>query len=460
MTAYKPTFIRDALVSVLAQTWKNFELIICDDSPDDRIGQIVASLADPRIRYEKNPTRLGSQQNYVRVFSAARGDFCKFVCDDDRLAPDCVERMVRCLQAHPDVTLVTSARDLIDEQGKVQPPIGATRRVCTEDSRMDGALMVHQMLESRTNFIGEPTTVMFRRVDLAWVRPHLICYKGMPATGNGDVTKWLNLLGRGDAIYLTEPLSQFRVHSEQAQRVEPRVFERGVLAWELNRSQATDLGNFLSGSVPDCVPAPLGGRPWRLSARGEGEPRWQSTDMDLAEDWAGQHCRGQVSPAVLKQLVDLSRRFPNSIRLRFQLVSALLTLGLLEQANKVWSTVRELCPPIRPMSGVSTQQVPYTIAPVAVFTLVSHLPSVTALIQISTVEMTQPTELTLTLEGSEPLRAVLPAGQPMVEVSLPVDPTESARSLVLRWSRSPNLPESGAPHLIGLGAMLRRPLRG
>jgi hypothetical protein len=182
--------------------------------------------------------------------------------------------------------------------------------------------------------------------------------------------------------------------------------------------------------------------------------------MDLAEGWAGQHCRGQVSPAVLKQLVDLSRRFPNSIRLRFQLVSALLTLGLLEQANKVWSTVRELCPPIRPMSGVSTQQVPYTIAPVAVFTLVSHLPSVTALIQISTVEMTQPTELTLTLEGSEPLRAVLPAGQPMVEVSLPVDPTESARSLVLRWSRSPNLPESGAPHLIGLGAMLRRPLRG
>src|SRR5206468_8220282 len=121
-----PRFFAASLDSALAQTYENIEITVCDDSSDSAIEEAVrARAASGRIHYERNATRLGVRANYRRCFERAGGEFVKFLCDDDLLAPTCVAMLLDAFRRTPDVTLATSHRQLIDAEGRrhpVQPP--------------------------------------------------------------------------------------------------------------------------------------------------------------------------------------------------------------------------------------------------------------------------------------------------------------------------------------------------
>ena len=241
--AYNPRYFRVALESALNQIYTNLEIIVCDDSPTTDIGEIVtkASAHDGRIRYIKNKERLGGYRNYQQCFDLATGEYIKFLNDDDLLHPECVERMVRCLNWHPDVTLVSSHRQIIDAQGKSCDDILPTQRPVSEDSIIDGLSACNLMLARRMNYIGEPTTTMFRRQDMENVKPCMMDLAGVKVGMNGDVVMWMNLLSKGDLIYLVDTLSCFRQHPEQRQR-EPGVGQMGLAAWKQIVEQGRRLG--------------------------------------------------------------------------------------------------------------------------------------------------------------------------------------------------------------------------
>ncbi|MGH7742162.1 MAG: glycosyltransferase, partial [Candidatus Eiseniibacteriota bacterium] len=218
MTAFNPRYFETALESALAQTYRNLEVVIGDDRCTNEIERMVAAHPDSRIRYQHNPANLGEKQNLIECFARARGEYVKFLNDDDLLLPECVARMVRCLNQHPEVTLVTSHRQRIDVTANALPEIAPTRRPVQQDSIIDGVSAIRAMLESGLNFIGEPSTTMFRRADLAPTQPNILSFAGREAIGTVDVTMWTNLLSRGDLIYLTDTLSSFRIHPEQAQK--------------------------------------------------------------------------------------------------------------------------------------------------------------------------------------------------------------------------------------------------
>src|SRR5204863_8507479 len=132
---------------------------------------------DPRVSYEWNTEKLGGTGNYLRCLERARGPFIKFLNDDDVLAPSCVERMVAVLRAEPDVTLVTSRRQCIDEHGNFLPDNYYTRKVADFDSVFEGTAYAACML-AYGNCVGEPTTTMFRKEDASWVRPHFMSFGG------------------------------------------------------------------------------------------------------------------------------------------------------------------------------------------------------------------------------------------------------------------------------------------
>lgn len=261
--AYKPRFFREALESALAQGWPSLEVVVSDDSGGDEIGAAVRAVAggDPRVRYHRNPTNVGGRRNYLRCLELARGEYVKFLNDDDVLLPGCVERMARCLQAVPGATLVTSHRGTVDATGARLGEGPATRRVVLEDALVDGVSAVDLMIESSTNFIGEPSTTMFRRADVADASPHLMSFAGEAAVANGDTHVWASLLSKGHLVYLASTLSLFRVHDAQAQR-DPAFRERGIRGWETLGERARDLGFRSSGPVPRLVWTPLGARPW------------------------------------------------------------------------------------------------------------------------------------------------------------------------------------------------------
>jgi glycosyltransferase involved in cell wall biosynthesis len=89
------SFIAEAIESVLAQSFGDFELLVIDDCSLDRTRQIVASFAtrDSRIVLLENSRNLGMVHNWNRCLKVARGEFIKFLFGDDLLsAPNALEK--------------------------------------------------------------------------------------------------------------------------------------------------------------------------------------------------------------------------------------------------------------------------------------------------------------------------------------------------------------------------------
>ncbi len=233
--AYKPAHFGAALDSALAQTWPRGEIIVGDDSGADEIAALVAQRRDRvrdgwELRYLRHEPPLGGRGNYLRLFDEARGAYIKYLNDDDLLAPGCVERMAMVLGDHPGVTLVTSYRRLIDGDGNVLPDEAFNIPVLAHDGIIDGRALATHVLSRVTNLVGEPSTVMFRRADLADNRPHPMSYHDRSARRNGDMSMWTTLLARGDAAWFAAPLSSFRQHADQVQKSD--VFlQEARLAW-------------------------------------------------------------------------------------------------------------------------------------------------------------------------------------------------------------------------------------
>jgi glycosyltransferase involved in cell wall biosynthesis len=118
-------FLAAALDALLAQTFTDFELIISDNGSTDRTGQIAERYAaqDPRVRYVRHPVNRGSSFNHNFVIEQARGEFFKWVSDDDLYAPDLLQRCIDALDARPEISLAHAWTAFIDDQGQVTDKI-------------------------------------------------------------------------------------------------------------------------------------------------------------------------------------------------------------------------------------------------------------------------------------------------------------------------------------------------
>ena len=110
-------YIAEAVRSVLAQTYGNFELLIIDDGSPDRSIEICQQFIDPRIQIiqQKNRGLSGARNTGIRH---ATGDYLAFLDGDDLWAPEKLERHVAHLDTSSKVGISFSRSAFIDEQGK------------------------------------------------------------------------------------------------------------------------------------------------------------------------------------------------------------------------------------------------------------------------------------------------------------------------------------------------------
>jgi len=94
-------FISEAIESVLAQEFRDFELVICDDCSTDRTWEIIHGFADPRIRAVRNPRNIGEYPNRNQALALARGKYIIYIDGDDCLYPHGLGFMVKMLEAFP-----------------------------------------------------------------------------------------------------------------------------------------------------------------------------------------------------------------------------------------------------------------------------------------------------------------------------------------------------------------------
>jgi glycosyltransferase involved in cell wall biosynthesis len=196
-------FLAETIRSVLAQTYRDFELVVLDNASPDRSGAIARSFGDPRIRVERNATTLSQPDNWNRVLELARAPLVKVVCADDLLHPRCLEFQVGPMEADPGLAVVASRRHMIDEESRVIVPrrgLGGLTGVRT------GVEVARRVVRNGANPIGEPGGVLFRRDDFfaagGW-RPDRRFVM--------DLDLWMRLLEYGEFLGLPESLAAFRI---------------------------------------------------------------------------------------------------------------------------------------------------------------------------------------------------------------------------------------------------------
>ena len=208
-------FLRQCIDSILAQTFADFELLVVDDQSSDDTLSIVESYAaqDPRIRVLRNEQNLGLVGNWNRCVELARGEWIKFVFQDDLIAPGCIERMLSACET--DTALVACAREFLFDPETTQEVrewyLGSEstiREAWGKEKKISAEKFCQATLRQLgTNLIGEPTAVLLhRRVFQIFgdFNPVLIM--------SCDLEYWARVAVHTGLMVIAEPLATFRVH--------------------------------------------------------------------------------------------------------------------------------------------------------------------------------------------------------------------------------------------------------
>lgn len=201
-------FLPDAIESVLHQTWQDYELLIIDNASTDETREVVGRYAgkDRRIRLIINRENIGQINNWNKCLAEARGIYIKYLFADDVLtSPVALARMVGVLEADSRVSLVASARRIVDAELQERKTCAMYR----SDRSVEGPKVIARSLWEHKNLIGEASAVMFRRTQA--VRGFSSDYIAL-----NDLEMWFHLLEQGALHFIAEPLCSIRLHPQQA----------------------------------------------------------------------------------------------------------------------------------------------------------------------------------------------------------------------------------------------------
>lgn len=160
-------FIERCIDSVLAQTFRDFELVIADNASTDGTREIVQAYAarEPRIRLTLNPENIGQIENVNLVFRLSRGELFRWVGADDWLEPAYAERCVAALDADPGaIGVSTFFRTHLDSGEAFYDEWNGERMECPDPSRRFARML---WFFHASDLYYDPIYALYRREFLA-----------------------------------------------------------------------------------------------------------------------------------------------------------------------------------------------------------------------------------------------------------------------------------------------------
>lgn len=153
----KPHYVVRVLQSVLQQTYRNVEIIISDDSPDEDIKEAIEPYTNElSIQYFHNQPALGSPKNWNAALDKGKGDLLVLMHQDDWYhAPDALEQYVKVFNQNPGVDFVFCRNTAVDEEGRVTV-LQARSEMLPQLSQKPNRLVLAQV-------IGPPSNTMLKR---------------------------------------------------------------------------------------------------------------------------------------------------------------------------------------------------------------------------------------------------------------------------------------------------------
>ena len=266
-------FVAEAIESVLAQTFDDFELLVIDDRSGDRTLDIVGSYRDPRLHVHQNDARLGIAGNWNRCLELARGEFFCLFHQDDVMLPENLAQKIQLLEADPSVGFVHSSVEFLTEPG-APPGSGVWIEHAPESFVVDGRAYFRKMILSG-NRVCAPAVVARREV-----------LAGLGGFNEGlgyalDYELWLKTCVNRRVGFLSQPLVRYRWHQRNASHAYR--FERGS---DEAVSAATSAIAFYGEH---------GGHPQELELLADAvaildhQRRWAS-DLEKAKIWLSEQC--------------------------------------------------------------------------------------------------------------------------------------------------------------------------
>lgn len=110
LPAFKRGYLREAIASILAQTYKDFELVVVDDASPEDLKSVVIQFDDRRLSYHRNDENMGYNNlvsSWNHAIGYARGEYLVLASDDDVYAPDFLEKLLCLAKKYPDVDIFT-----------------------------------------------------------------------------------------------------------------------------------------------------------------------------------------------------------------------------------------------------------------------------------------------------------------------------------------------------------------
>jgi glycosyltransferase involved in cell wall biosynthesis len=188
-------YLRQAVDSVLAQTFTDFELLIVEDPSTVSAADILAGIEDPRIRLHRNEVRVGLAQSLNVGVALARAPLIARLDCDDACLPQRLERQLTFLNSHPEVDVYGSRIIVIDENG---------RRIARRDLPVTHDAIALRL--RRTNALSHPS-VMFRKASVEAAGGY------EPNQVVEDFELWCRMFTRGTRFAASEePLILYRFH--------------------------------------------------------------------------------------------------------------------------------------------------------------------------------------------------------------------------------------------------------
>ncbi len=197
-TYNQPRYLRQAIDSALAQTYRDFEVIVVDDGSTDDTPDVVASYGE-RIRGLRKPNG-GTASALNAGIRVAQGRWIGYLGHDDMWEPAKLERQMAAIRAHPQAALIYTDVVTVNAEGQ---PLSVTEYPCPPDR--PGQLS--QLL--RTCYINA-NTVLVRRDVLSELG---LFDETDPMTSDYDL--WLRIAQRYDLLHVPEPLILYRAHLAQ-----------------------------------------------------------------------------------------------------------------------------------------------------------------------------------------------------------------------------------------------------
>lgn len=210
-------WLRACLESACACTVAE-EIIVCDDRSTDSSLSIAEEFAaqDARVIVYPNAQNLGLVGNWNRCLELAKGVWVKFLFQDDRLQAGAVEKMIAAAQ--PTDMLIAARRNFVfTENSSAASKKYYTEEVLTLDKLAPGEtefrperIAALSAIHIARNFIGEPSTVLFRRSLCERIGSFDNVFKQIC-----DLEYWLRIASTYGLRYVPEALIDFTIHDEQ-----------------------------------------------------------------------------------------------------------------------------------------------------------------------------------------------------------------------------------------------------